>query len=135
MRQRKKTAGDRRLPAAVVELAVCLPVIVLLIFASLEGANMLFVRQAGVQAAYDCVKTAAKRSGTKAEALALAEQVLDTRNINTRTITFTPTDVDALAEGAEFTVAVTIPSNSRSVTGFAPFRGIDITVESTMLKE
>jgi Flp pilus assembly protein TadG len=46
---------NRRSGAAVVELAVCMPLIVLLTFASLEGANMLFMRQAAVQAAYEAV--------------------------------------------------------------------------------
>ena len=121
--------------AAVVELAVCLPVVVLLIFASLEGANMLFVRQAGVQASYEAVKAAARINGSQADGILLAEQVLDARNINTRTIEFNPNNVDALPEGTPFTVTVRIPGDSRSVTGFAPFRGINIEVQATMLKE
>ncbi len=40
---------SNRRAVAMVELAVCMPVIVLVVFASLEGANMLFVRQATVQ--------------------------------------------------------------------------------------
>ncbi len=53
----------RRRGAAIVELAVCLPVIALIVFASLEGANMLFVRQATVQAAMKQQSRAADETG------------------------------------------------------------------------
>ena len=126
--------GNRR-GTAVVELAICLPVMALLIFASLEGANMLFLRQAAVQSAYEAAKAAARSNGSLQLGLQRAQQVLAARNIDGSTITFTPANVDGLTAGTPFTVAVTVPGNARSITGIGPFNGMNIQTQATMAKE
>jgi Flp pilus assembly protein TadG len=124
-----------RRATASVELAVCLPVIVLLVFASLEGANMLFLRQAVVQSAYETAKAAAKAHGQQATAETLGRQVLSSRGVSTPTISFTPANVQALAPGSTFSVAVSVPGNARSIIGFGPFNGLIVRAQATMLKE
>ena len=120
---------------ACVELAVCLPVIVLLVFASLEGANMLFLRQAVVQSAYETAKSVAKSNGVQATAQTLGQQVLSARGVVAPTITFTPAVVEGLPPGTPFTVSVSVPGDSRSITGIGPFNGLTIQAQATMLKE
>ena len=121
--------------AAATELAVCLPVIVLLVFASLEGANMLFVRQAVVQSAYETVKAAAKSNGTPASATALWQQVLSSRNLTPDAITLNPTNTDGLAAGTPIVATVRVDGDSKSIIGFGPFRGLVIEAQATMFKE
>ncbi len=121
--------------AAVVELAICLPLIVLLVFASLEGANMLFVRQAVVQSAYEAAKAAAKSNGSQNRGRTLAQQILTARNVTASAIEFTPTDVDNLPPGSRFSVRVAVPGDSRSITGIGPFNGLSIEAQATMQKE
>lgn len=121
--------------AAVVELAVCLPLIVLLTFASLEGANMLFMRQAAVQAAYEAAKSAAKSTGTLASATTIGQEVLTSRNLVVDSMTFNPTNVETVAKGTPIVVTVTLRGDSRSVVGIAPFRGLLIEAQATMMKE
>ncbi len=120
---------------AVVELAVCLPVIVLLVLASLEGANMIFLRQAVVQSAYEAAKSVAKTNGVQSRAVTLGEQVLSSRGVTTPTISFNPNDVQTLAPGTPFTVSVSVPGNSRSIMGVGPFNGLTIRAQATMIKE
>ncbi len=134
-RSKRRSARGGRAGAATVELAVCLPLIILLVFASLEGANMLFLRQAVVQSAYESAKAAAKSTGSRQRAIVLAEQVLTSRNISQSTISFNPTNVDGLAAGTPLTVTVSVPGDSRSITGIGPFRGLTIESQATMLKE
>jgi Flp pilus assembly protein TadG len=131
----RQSAERVRLGAACVELAVTLPVIVLLVFASLEGANMLFLRQAVVQSAYETAKSAAKGNGDQALATTLGRQVLTSRSIVAPTITFAPANVNNLAAGTPFTVTVSVPGDSRSITGIGPFNGLTIQAQATMLKE
>jgi len=45
--------GARRRGTSTVELAVCLPVIFLLSMGAMEGASLIFLRQAMVQSAYE----------------------------------------------------------------------------------
>ena len=120
---------------ATVELAVCLPVIVLLLFASLEGANMLFLRQAVVQSAYETAKSVAKTNGAQATAIALGKQVLSSRNIVAPTIVFTPPNVQSLPPGTPFSVTVSVPGDSRSITKIGPFKGLTIRAQAAMVKE
>lgn len=126
---------DQRRGAACAELAVCLPVIVLLVFASLEGANMLFLRQAVVQSAYECAKASAKSNGSQQTGRQLATQVMAARNVANPTITFAPANVDDLDAGTPFTVTVSVPGDSRSVTNIGPFNGLTIQAQATMQKE
>ena len=121
--------------AAVIELAVCLPILVLLIFASLDGANLLFVRQAAVQAAYETAKAVTKPDGNVANALALGEQVLQSRRITQHRISFSPANVQAAAKGVPIVVTVEVDGTSRNLTGIGPFRNKVIRAEVVMTRE
>ena len=112
-----------------------MPLLVLLIFASLEGANMLFMRQAVVQAAYESVKSAVKTHGGVAAGTQLGEEVLAARNIPLESLEFQPPDVAAAAPGTPITVTLTVNGDSRSVIGIGPFKSLKITAQATMLKE
>lgn len=129
------TVGHSRRGVATVELAICLPVIVLLVFASLEGANMLFLRQAAVQSAYETAKAAAKGTGKQSDATNLGNQVLASRSIATRSIVFEPANVEILPAGTPFTVTVTVPGTEKSIISFGPFRGVNVVTQATMIKE
>ena len=124
-----------RKATATVELAVCLPLLSLLVFAALEGANMMFLRQAVVQAAYETAKSAAKSNGDQATATTLGTQVLAARGVTSPTISFSPNNVANLSRGQAFTVTVAVPGDSRSITGIGPFNGLTIDAQATMLKE
>lgn len=133
-KSRSSKPKDRR-GAAAVEMAVCLPVIVLLVFGSLEGANIMFCRQAMVQAAYEACKHASKPDGTNVRANTLATDVLAVRRINTANITITPANVAAARPGRDITVRITVNSNERTFTGLNLFSGRVIDVSATMQKE
>ncbi len=136
--QRKRRTGAQgrlRRAAAAVELAICTPVITLLVLASLEGANMLFLRQATIQAAYEAGKTAAKAGGSQTQGTQLANEVLDSRRITPTSIVYNPADVDTLAQGTAFSVTVSVPGDQRSITSIGPFQNLNITATATMVKE
>lgn len=132
---RQRLASAPRCGVACVELAVCLPLIMLLILASLEGSNMLFLRQAVVQSAYETAKVAAKPSADRARAVQLGEQVLASRNVVQPQIEFIPDNFETLQPGELFAVEVSVPGDSRSITGFGPFNGLTIRARITVSKE
>lgn len=136
--QRSKSVLRRsstRRGAATVELAVCLPVIVILAIGSMESASMIFLRQALVQSAYESVKEAVKTNGGQATALTRGQEVLAFRDITGESITFEPSNVDDLEPGTPVTVTVSAPGDANSVIPFGPFKGQTISVTATMLKE
>jgi len=136
MLRNTSTNGRRkRHGAAVVEFAVCLPLIVLIVFGGIEAANMLFLRQTLVQAAYEGVKTGVKVSGSSASATASAQAVCDGRNLNNVTITLTPSDVTSIQRGELFEVMVSAPGDDNSLFPFGPFAGKNVTASAVMVKE
>lgn len=133
IRTRKMSLGKRG--AATVELATCLPVIVLLVFGAMEGANMLFLRQAVVQASYEAAKAAVKSNGGKDLAERLASEVLAARNVENPKIQFTPNNPDAVSAGTPVTVRISVDGDSKSITRLGVFKNLTIAAEATMLKE
>jgi Flp pilus assembly protein TadG len=133
-RKRRQPQLLRR-AAAAVELAVCLPIIVILVFGALEGANIMFCRQAMVQAAYEACKHASRVDGTSAGAKRLAQDVLTARRVKSANITLSPADVSTTQVGQDVTVRITVNSSSRTFTGLGLFSGRLIDVSATMQKE
>ncbi len=131
----KTRTKRKRRGGAVVELAVCIPVIALIGFGAMEAASMIFLRQALVQSAYETVKESVKTNGQQTLAIRRGQQVLDSREIEGETITFSPANTDELPRGTPVTVTVTAPGDSNSILPFGPFKGQTITVTATMIKE
>jgi len=126
---------NRRRGAAVVEFAVCLPLIVLIVFGGIEAANMLFLRQTLVQAAYEGVKTAVKVEGTSAQATASAQAVVDGRRLKNVSISISPSDLAAAPRGQIVEITVSAPGDDNSLFPFGPFAGKNVTATAVMVKE
>ena len=134
-RANTQRGGAQRRGTATVELAVCLPLLFILSMGAMEGASLIFLRQALIQSAYETVKESVRTNGSQAEGLVRGEQTLSFRNIDSPSITFSPTNVDSLDPGTPVTVTVSAPGDSNSVFPFGPFKNQTITVSATMLKE
>ena len=102
---------------------------------AMEGASLIFLRQAMVQSAYETVKEAVRTDGSQAQGLVLGEQVLSFRGVTDQSITFNPSNVEQLDPGTPVTVTVSAPGDSNSVFPFGPFQNREISVQATMLKE
>ncbi|QEG21836.1 TadE/TadG family type IV pilus assembly protein [Mariniblastus fucicola] len=130
-----KTKRASRRGAAVVEFAVCLPLIVLIVFGGIEAANMLFLRQTLVQAAYEGIKTGVKVDGTAVQAQASAQAVCDGRNLQNVTISLSPSNLAAVSRGDIIEITVSAPGDDNSIFPFGPFAGKDVTASAVMVKE
>ena len=82
----------RRRGSAVVELAVCLPVIFTLVFASIEACNMIALKQILSEAAYDGALAALKPNADETTIVNNINTVLAARNV-------TPSSVLVEGEG------------------------------------
>ncbi|MCA9165038.1 MAG: pilus assembly protein, partial [Planctomycetales bacterium] len=66
MRMRTRGTGYRRLTSrprtlsgvATLEMAVCLPMLVIITFCSIEAANFIYLKQSLTEAAYEAVRVA-----------------------------------------------------------------------------
>ena len=117
------TRRDDRRGVAVVELAICLPILVLILLATIEACVMLQLQQNLAVTAYEGTRVGIM-PGTGANAVQLqCEMLLDDRNINGYTITMDPADPYGMNVGDPFTVTVTADCSANSVTGGVFFDG------------
>jgi len=128
----KKTA---RRGAAVIELAVCLPVIMLLVMGSIEAASLIFAKQAMVQTAYEAAIVAIKNSATNATSTAAANSVVRSHRLTGLTLAFDPADVSRAARGSVISVTATVPAGSHRLIN-SRIIGVDfISAQAFMIKE
>ena len=133
---RTKTTHSRlRRAAATVEFAVCLPVVFLVVFGSIQAASMMFLRQAALQAAYEGVKVGIRDKGTDDRVRAAAQSVIDGRRLTGVSIDIQPSNVDTLAAGTIVDVSVTIPSDENTLFPFGMFTGRVVGGNAVMVKE
>ncbi len=135
-RNRRMGTGEQaRRGAAVVEFAICLPIILFIVLASIEAASLMFLRQALVQSAYEGAKVAIRNGGTNADATAAVNAVAAGRRINSLNVTFTPSDISSVTPGETIRVDITAPGDANSFIPFGPFKGKTITAQAVMVKE
>jgi hypothetical protein len=123
-----------RLGTAAVELAVCLPVLILVVFGSLAATSAIFFRTAVVQSTYETLKEAVRFRGDMDTALARGNAVLSFRNLTPTSFVFDPPNVAEQERGTPITLTVTAEAEGNIFT-FGAFAGRQIVVQSTMSKE
>lgn len=120
--------------AAIVELAICLPVVLLIALGSIQGASLLFLRQALVQASYEGAKVAI-RSGDDAAARQAVANVAAGRRIEGLVITTNPANIADANQGDTITVTVTAPGDANSLIPFGVFQGQQVSAQAVMVRE
>ena len=75
-----------RKAAAVIELAVCLPVMVLIVFGSLEVAGTIFLKQTLTSAAHEGALTGMRQNAQESEITTRVDQILTARNVTGCTV-------------------------------------------------
>jgi hypothetical protein len=138
MHLRKHSNHQTEVPrngAALVEFAVCLPVLMIMILGSMEASSAVFVKQALTTSAYEGIREAMRRGSTTSVSTARAQEVLTARRIRNSTIRFTPSSVESAARGSNIIIEVSAPYATNS-----PFFGNVIpdritSVRTVMVKE
>jgi Flp pilus assembly protein TadG len=138
-KQRNGIAPDKRgrlnRGVAATELAVCLPIVVLLVVATIEACSMVFLKQSLSVAAYEGVRTAITNGATAAEVQATCKQILSDRHVAGATIAVNPVNIGAAVPGSYVDVTVTAPCAGNSVVPLQFYRGKTLTATASMMVE
>jgi Flp pilus assembly protein TadG len=130
--------AEPRKGSAVVELAVCLAVLLILAMGTMETTDLIFLKQRLKTAAYEGARTATAPGQTAATALAAANSVLQQRKINSGSATINPANVSqSTATGTTVTVTVSAPFSSNSYMKPYVLGGAvtNVTVSVTMIRQ
>lgn len=134
-RKRDGRAARRVRGAAVVEVTVCLPVILLFVFASVEACSMVYLKQSLTVSAYEGGRTAIEPGCTSSEVITSCEQVLSDRGVQGAQITITPADITGADVGDYVVVSVVAPCSQNMVGGAWFFGDKQLTGNATFMKE
>jgi len=120
---------------AAAELAVCLPVVVLLVVATIEACSAVFLKQSLTVAAYEGARTALVEGATANTVQAKCDQILSDRRIEGGTVTVQPSDIASLRPGDFIDVTVTAPCAANAVVPTSFYRGRTLSATAAMMIE
>lgn len=136
-RLRDRSNRDRS-GAAVVEAAICIPVIIILMFATLEISAGFYLQQSLTIAAYEGARIGAKRRATRDQVIERVEDILAARNVTLGSqgqITVTPSDLSTLATLEPLTVTVEAPSSGNCTFIFNSMANRQLSATVKMARE
>ena len=121
--------------AAVVEFAVCLPILMVMILGSIEATSAIFLKQSLVAAAYEGVREAAKFRGNATSANQFATNVLNARQVKSFQVVLTPADPGRVARGERVTIEVSAPISANSPFIGKVVQNRTLVARAVMIKE
>lgn len=133
MNIRKRKTRERK-GAAVVELAICLPVLVLLAVGTISANSMIFFKQALKITAYEGARVSLIVGSSTPQVVAQCEGILLQRRIRNAKVSVTP-DVESAAAGEIITVSVEAPCADNGLIAAMFFSGQVYSESVSMMKE
>lgn len=129
--QRRKRDG-----IATSEMALILPIIVLLTLAVLETCTVIFVKEALTISAYEGARVGIRKQGTNAQAIASVTDFLDNRGISYEAdfVEISDPSFDSADSLEHVTITVYVPCDGNTYTGWI-FTGRYMSASVTMRKE
>ncbi|TWT92099.1 TadE/TadG family type IV pilus assembly protein [Stieleria varia] len=134
LRKQRKSANNR-IGVAVAELAVCLPVLAFLFFATVETCRMLQLKQNVTMTAYEGARIGIVPGVSASIVQSQCTMLLDDRDIRNYQITLNPSDPSTLEIGDNFSVTVSVPFADNSLFGNAAFTNTTVTDTIVMRAE
>jgi Flp pilus assembly protein TadG len=121
-RHRSVRRPRNRRAVAATELAVCLPLLTLIVFGSIQACNLIYLKHGCVTAAYEGTLELSKPNATNTSIVTRAQQVLTARGLTATSIRITPaSDAATASRGTPFTIEVTADVRpNMALSGFFP---------------
>ena len=130
-----RTSRGRRRGTAAVECALCIPVLLIVMFGTLEVCSGIFLTETVTVAAFEGCRVGVRRRATNADALAQVQAVLAARNVTGATISVEPPDFSTLTALDPITVTVTAPTTGNSLYIFDMMAGRTVAGQVSMVRE
>lgn len=137
-RQLKANCGkSRRQGVATVEVAICLPVLLVFTLATMDLCSLLFLKETATIAAYEAARQGVGKGRTDAFAIARGEEFLNDRGIVFQggAITVGSPSFDTAAALENVTVTVALPCDGNLIAPGGLYGGWNVTAQVTMRKE
>lgn len=136
MKIRPREARRRnRNGVAAVEMAVVLPVLLLVLFGTTNLSQFIFFRKSLVGATQEGMRLASQRTSTVADVEARVRAVLQSRRIQECTVSITPASFDKMKPGNRVDIVVTASFTGFGLGVLGSSSQIPVNVETSVLRE
>ncbi|MEM7312245.1 MAG: TadE family protein [Planctomycetota bacterium] len=131
-----KRRRNQRKGLATVECVMCLPLIILITFGTIDVCSAMFLKESITLAAYEASRVGIPRGGTDALATTRAQQVMDERGIiyESGAVSISPS-FETAGTLEHVTVTVTVPCAGNMFLTGDFFRGRVLQASVTLRKE
>lgn len=120
---------------AATELAICLPLVAMLILASIEACGMVYLNHSLAIASYEGARVAINYDSTNSEVNDKVDQMVAARNVADSHTLLSPSDVATVPRGTPITITLSAPCNSNALVPPWFFGGKTLSASTTMVKE
>ena len=121
--------------AAVAELAICLPLLVMLVLASIEACSMMFLNHSLTIASYEGVRVAINYDSTNADVHARCDEIIAERNVVGGGVVISRSNVMTVPKGTPISVTVSASCDANALLPPWFYGGQTMTASTTMVKE
>ncbi len=121
--------------AAVVELAISLPILITFMLGTIEFCNSLTLRKSLTVAAYEGSMVSILPGASSADVEDAIMQTLEDRGVTHYSISISPPNLEAAPAGTFISVSVSAPYAFNCVVYQGPFSSFTLTGQSTFTKE
>jgi Flp pilus assembly protein TadG len=118
-----------------MELAVCMPILLVLILGTVEACGMIYLKQTLCVAAYEGARTAVLPGKSASDVIQKCDSILISRGVHAYTVTVTPNDFENAPIQTWLTIRVTAPASANSAIVGIFSDSLVIGAEATMMKE
>ena len=134
-RDKMRSIAKRRRGSALVEFAVCAPLIALVVVMSIEFSRKIHTYETLHVATYEAGRVGSRPGGDLNKTKKRAEDLLRDRNITNATISIEPADYAALKPGDVFAITVTVPPDQTGSVMGNFFTKKPLGASSTFIKQ
>lgn len=132
---RIKSRGIQRKGAAIVEVALTLPILVLVCLATIDTCRVIFVRQSAKLAAFECARIGIIPGVTRTQLEQLCATFMSSRSVSQASVSLSVSELAMLSKGDLLTVTVTVPANSNALSSSWFYRGRTFSESVSILVE
>ena len=132
---RRRFMKNRPAGAAAAELAICLPLLVLVVLASVEACTMIFLSHSLSITAYEGVRVAINYDGTNTDVMSRCNEIITERKVIDSNVSISEIDVSAVPRGTPISITVTAPCDSNTIIPPWFYGGQTLSATTTMVKE
>lgn len=127
--------AQKRRGLAAVEVAVCLPILLMITFGVIESCNLIYFKQSLTVSAYEGVRAAISSEATGATVIDRAQQVLTDRRVVGASIQTTPSNLSTAVYGQYVEVRVSADYSQNALLPGWFFGNRQIEANIKMMKE